>query len=631
MIARKVLFLFFSLFVIFGAYKVSAATTGIIDPSNSGNFKVTILNAGLAGNDVINFGKFTTQSAYNITVTSTELRGYAWGEGVGWIVLNCADTTSGCSGTNGNFKVANTPSGLLSGYAWGENTGWINFGPFTNPAISTVKIDTSTGLFGGTVGTAGYAWSQNYGWLQFDCTLTDSCVETNWRPAGPPPLGGGVVILPPPPPPPIPDPIPLPVPTPEPLPPNPTPIPQNTPEIRNPIKDPLPDSEDIQPDEPPFFERDDQLPPPDGPGDRDVRDRDTTEIARINTLFGTISNRVRSGVSTGTAGDMLDFLSRVREGYRGIAETMEGVGVTLLGSVVLFSTLQGSLGTIFAFRDIPFLILRAWNALLIFFKVKRKVRPWGTVFDSVTKQPLDPAYISLLDSTGQEVASAITDMDGRFGFIVGAGKYTITVKKSNYEFPSQKLAGRSEDELYTDLYFGEQVEVTEEGEVLYKNIPLDQLAFDWNEFAKQNQKRLTYFRRRDVAFARISEVLFIAGFVFSLYSFFAQRTTLSTIIVVAYIVMYFLRKSNPVYRVKGAVYANNELAPFSIIRFLSHVTKQEVAHKVTTSAGEYYAILPNGEYAVTVDVKNPDGGYTKKEYGLNAKVTKGFYRDTIRV
>ena len=84
----------------------ASATLGTIDPRNVGNWKALFENAGLSSAPTLNFGKFTTQSAYNITVSNTELRGFAWGEGTGWIVTNCADTTSGCSGTNGNFKVA---------------------------------------------------------------------------------------------------------------------------------------------------------------------------------------------------------------------------------------------------------------------------------------------------------------------------------------------------------------------------------------------------------------------------------------------------------------------------------------------------------------------------------------------
>src|SRR3989304_2625722 len=105
-------------------------------------------------NSQINFGCANC----DVQVSDTALSGYAWGENIGWINLNCVANGGGNCASSGNFKVANTTGGALSGYAWGENTGWINFGPFLNSPTSPVVINTSTGNFSGN------AWSQNYGW-----------------------------------------------------------------------------------------------------------------------------------------------------------------------------------------------------------------------------------------------------------------------------------------------------------------------------------------------------------------------------------------------------------------------------------------------------------------------------------
>jgi hypothetical protein len=157
--------------------------SGTIDPRDVGNIYAALLNDTGFGTDTlsINFGKYTTQPTSAVVITDTGIRGHAWGELVGWIVMNCVSTVSGCSSTNDNFKVSVNSTGVLSGYAWGENTGWINFGSFTNSAISQVKIDENGG-FGGTLGSAGYAWSENFGWIVFDCTNPATCVETDYRP-----------------------------------------------------------------------------------------------------------------------------------------------------------------------------------------------------------------------------------------------------------------------------------------------------------------------------------------------------------------------------------------------------------------------------------------------------------------
>src|SRR6185295_3255558 len=99
--------------------------------------------------------------------------------------------------------------------------------------------------------------------------------------------------------------------------------------------------------------------------------------------------------------------------------------------------------------------------------------------------PLDPVIVLLRDLKGNDVASAVTDIDGRYGFFVKPGKYQLLAKKTNYFFPSLKLNEKKDDEIYTNLYFGETIEITKPGQIIDKNIPLDPIDFDWNEFAKR--------------------------------------------------------------------------------------------------------------------------------------------------
>ncbi|MEZ4211201.1 MAG: carboxypeptidase-like regulatory domain-containing protein [Candidatus Paceibacterota bacterium] len=123
------------------------------------------------------------------------------------------------------------------------------------------------------------------------------------------------------------------------------------------------------------------------------------------------------------------------------------------------------LGNIAGIISIP---IRIWNIIPTLLGFRRRKRPWGTVFDSVTKQPLDPVYVMLKDSFGKEISTSITDLDGRYGFQVPAGQYSIFANKANYTFPSVKLVGKTEDELYHDLYFGETLSVEKDGEVIQK-------------------------------------------------------------------------------------------------------------------------------------------------------------------
>ena len=110
-----------------------------------------------------------------------------------------------------------------------------------------------------------------------------------------------------------------------------------------------------------------------------------------------------------------------------------GISVSLAAPIAI-----AGFGNPFSFYDIGLIFARLWSILLIAFGLKKRNPPWGTVYDSETKQPLDPVYVVLSDTSGNEIASAITDLDGRYGFAVPAGTYVLSVRKTNYDFPSKR-------------------------------------------------------------------------------------------------------------------------------------------------------------------------------------------------
>ncbi|MCA9390276.1 FG-GAP repeat protein, partial [candidate division WWE3 bacterium] len=96
--------------------------------------------------------------------------------------------------------------------------------------------------------------------------------------------------------------------------------------------------------------------------------------------------------------------------------------------------------------------------LLLGLFVPRK-NPWGVVYDSQRKEPIDPALVTLTDSNGVERYS-VTDFYGRYTFLVNEGTYRMRAEKSNYQFPAKTLENKTVDLPYDDLYFGEEFSVT---------------------------------------------------------------------------------------------------------------------------------------------------------------------------
>jgi len=129
----------------------------------------------------------------------------------------------------------------------------------------------------------------------------------------------------------------------------------------------------------------------------------------------------------------------------------------LLASAIMYT--DTGLATPWAASEIFLIPVKLWGLVLVGLGIRKKTRPWGTVYDSVTKQPIDPAFVTARDQSGKVVAEPITDIDGRYGFLLPDGTYYISAKKTNYEFPSKKMVGKSSDELYANLYFGEPVTI----------------------------------------------------------------------------------------------------------------------------------------------------------------------------
>lgn len=581
-----------------------------------------------------------SSAAEDVLITDTEVTGYIWGETLGWI--NLQPTNGGVL----NDPDADTSRGQLSGYAWGEVSGWVNFGPFSNSATQEVYIN-GDGEF------VGYAWSENYGWIQFDCGVADACVKTDWRPKDSrgvvedPDNGDGG-----------------------------SGGPSNTCSDINAVnfggalpctylvsvcsdisatnyggslpcdypsdecvgEDCNPPSEEVCTD---LFATNyggvlpcdysqnecagaDCVPPPETcVGDECTPPPPTEPCVGL----GCISDGGGIDTIDGIPGEVVDYI----KSPDGAIATQIFTGLALITSTILSVASLLFLSPL-SLSELVFIPFRLWSLLLAAFGLSKRRPPWGTVYDSITKQPLDPAYVVLYDRYGTEVATSITDLDGRFGFLVPSGTYKIIANKTNYKFPSEKLAGQKKDELYQDLYFGEELEVTENSPIT-KNIPMDPLNFDWNEFAKKQQNLMKFYSKRDAILRQISDTLFAVGFFIAFIAFLVSPVLYNIIIFSLYILLFILREVGYKTHKLGGVVEKATGTPLSyaILRVYSIATNQEVAHKVTDMKGHYYCLIQNGNYFVTIEKKNPDSTYTKVFVSLAFEVTDGHIKEVFNV
>lgn len=292
-----------------------------------------------------------------------------------------------------------------------------------------------------------------------------------------------------------------------------------------------------------------------------------------------------------------------------VTKTVSTVGVVATGAAASSALFLNPL----SFSEIFMIPFRLWTLLMTAFGLRKRFRPWGTVYDSVTKQPLDPAYVVLMDKQGNEVLTSITDLDGRYGFLSStSGTYTIVANKTNYIFPSTKLAGKTADELYSNLYFGEDITITDEQSFIDKNIPLDPEHFDWNEYAKQDKGLLKFHSRRDRLFRRFTDWSFRIGFIVAVIALIGIPQPYNFIICGLYVVLAILRLLGIKPKAYGMITekATGNPITFAIIRIMSPALNREIFHRVTDKLGRYYCLLPKGEYYLNIEKKNDDGSYS---------------------
>jgi hypothetical protein len=300
--------------------------------------------------------------------------------------------------------------------------------------------------------------------------------------------------------------------------------------------------------------------PPNAPDDsagQGAPDRNLAESAAdwVSSVSSAV-NPADSRSSSEALGDARQAAQAVAENVPGGKTLLETVGVMVaIGTLPVMSSLvpitqaAGALGGPF---DFYLFVSQMFNGLLTACGLKRKKRYWGMVYDSVSKQPLDPVVVKLIDdATGKTIETAITDLFGRFGFMVKVpGLYRITAEKKGYIFPSVKLPGER-DQIFSDLYHGKAMNILSDSEILLPNIPMDPTGYDFNQEAK---KKIIYFRPnwewlKSILFL----ILFWFGFALSALNFTTKASVINVVVIALYLAVLAYRLFWPHARLWGRI------------------------------------------------------------------------------
>ncbi|HEY1074735.1 MAG TPA: DNRLRE domain-containing protein [Patescibacteria group bacterium] len=323
----------------------------------------------------------------------------------------------------------------------------------------------------------------------------------------------------------------------------------------------------------------------------------STPTSEATTTATTTPKPVKSGVpqaseigSTSGSSARRSALSALTNGQAIATQT----GTALIAGVTTVATLglpaaQAITGLAQALGSLPQTLTSAWMNLLGLFGIRKKRMPWGRVLSSTTGEPIVGAMVSILnqDKYGQVVERAITDKEGRYGFFVEPGHFSLWAQRNGYTFPSQVLPKSyrgatfpigAERMIILDL-FCDPLEVTRPWVTTLKRIAM-----------KAELLRLP---------------LLVIGTALTISSLTVQVVPLTVILALLYVLFWinefrhrrFGRHTIVVTDTHGQALA------YTIVRLIDSKTNQIAFTKATDANGEIFVLVPAGTYRLQLMVR----------------------------
>lgn len=268
------------------------------------------------------------------------------------------------------------------------------------------------------------------------------------------------------------------------------------------------------------------------------------------------------------------LVSLPRGGVEGLIQENQGITTALLS----IPAAGGFISLIPLLLELPYYILQALAWIMNLLGLKQRGKPWGIVYDSVTKAPLPRAVVRLFSGT-QLVESAVTDVNGAFSFTPGKGVYTLMASKRGYIFPSTIVRGM-EDGPKINIYRGGPYTVEEEKDIVKLSIPLDP-----REVSKTQAIIQKSWTSLVSTIRAINPVILTLGIILSLVAYIYTRETINLVFLIS----------------------NVLLLGFEIYRRVSYESKWGVAvDRLGNAVGEVELGLFDNKYNRMVDVRVTD-------------------------
>lgn len=260
------------------------------------------------------------------------------------------------------------------------------------------------------------------------------------------------------------------------------------------------------------------------------------------------------------------------------------------------------------------------SALLSALGLRKRRRPWGIVYDSITKNPVDLAIVRLFDTGDKKlIETQVTDKNGRFSFLVKPGTYTIAVAKQEYIYPSAIVKGALDGD-YAHVYRQEPFTLVRDEDVIEVSIPLDPPHPDVVKKTRGGFKAFLH------VFSKYSMVSLFLSVGLSIALAYYVPTTLNLVLLFLNSmfmlgkVFVITRKDKPWGTVFDAL--SLEALPLAAIGIIDGKQGKLLRTRLSDYEGRFNFLVPQGEYVFTV---SKDQYHFPPAHPVHAKKYKHLY------
>ena len=302
--------------------------------------------------------------------------------------------------------------------------------------------------------------------------------------------------------------------------------------------------------------------------------------------------------------------------------TIENVAIAIPAALSLL-VLLASLFSGVPFFNYLFYLFIILSQILGF---RRKPKPWGIVYDSMTKRPLSFARVEILNEQSRKLQSAVTDVNGRYGFLISEKLSNIQLQAhlTKYDFPSKKEPSVVEQKLYPNIYQGGPTDAS--GGLANFDLPMD-----------PRDKTITrnfYFGITSVKLNNLlslaANVLFVLGSVLGVANAIANPRATSFVILAIIFFTFVLRTSGFKLKPFGLTKdrETSQILPFGLVALHSQ-GGERMNFTVSDDSGRYFLLAPKGNYLLKAYTPSHIFPARTKEVPIVAK--KGWISEEIEV